>query len=313
MTDLRAKAERIKELAIEKTAELAMKAAGPDGGGIAYAFAHDQASEEFADVDQVFDDWLDLPDPSYLSSFASNLAGALPHLAAEAYVDDDSAASLGGGGSNVAITQIEPTGAFMSGWTSGTATSFAGFAGLFGPVVSNLWLCGNVLVNALYAEQAIWEEADRSLHEIADAAISTLEDIANKSAAEYTATLSVLAAVSGIIAVPFTAGGSLAAAYTFAAISGGIGLAGSFAPEDAEDHPGIDGGSPASVVSSVRDLLTRLNEHVTAKEGDVRSALSDTAGQFSAAMGEDNMVSPVVLPRPTVADSPSFGGRSGGA
>ncbi len=300
--ELKAHAQRIKELCIHQTVEITSDAEG----GSSTADALEWAETAFADTDKIFDDWLDLPD---FSGSLGNIEAALPYLATETYLSGD-ATDLATG-SNLNLTQIEPTGAFAQGWQSGTATNYANFAGLFGPVISNEWLCAHVLRHAIKAEQEIFDQARRDVDSIAHAAIDTLENITDKGASGFTATIAVLAAVSGIVAVPFTAGGSLAAAYSFAAISGGLGLSGLFSPKESEKHPKIDGQLPSTVVSSVQTYLTELNGDIVKGENDVATALQRSLSQVRSAIAASP--SPFVLPRPTVADSPGgFGNHESG-
>lgn len=316
--ELAAHAQEIKDLAIQKTVQMMMTSgATPPGGGYSspstggnYTYWQSQAEEAFAGTENIFDDWLDLPDPWLLGGGTNTIAAAAPYLASSSYLDnDDATAWAGAGGTSHNITQIEPTGAFMQGWTSGTSTSYANFAGLFGPVCANLSMAVQVLRGAAEAEEQLWTKAREDIDRLAHATIDALNSVTDKDPKGVTTALAVIGAVAGIVAVPFTAGGSLVAAYSFAAISGGIGLAGAFVPE-AEDRPAtVSGGTPAEIIESLQSEMTKLNDDIIAKEDDIDQALSDSADDFEAAYAQPNMTSPVKMPRPTVADDPSFGGR----
>jgi hypothetical protein len=300
-SELKDHASKIKSLAIEKYVELAL--AGNDNPGNT-ADAHvREAEQRYADVDKIFDDWIALPD---FSGALGNIEQALPYLATETFVNGDAAKM--GSGSNLNMTQIAPTGAFAQGWESGTATNYANFAGLFGPVISNQWLCAYVLRYAISAEQAMFKEAKESVDSIAHAAIDTLEHITDKSPEQFKASLAVVAAVSGIVAVPLTAGGSLAAGYSIAAVGAAKEVAGLFEPKGHPVDKRINGGSPDTVIQSVRDYLNDLNKQIIDAEDDVQKALEDTLTEVQAAStASPGKPASFVLPRPTVADDPSFG------
>lgn len=310
---LAAHAAEIKRLAIDKTVDLGIQAtAGVSayGGAPPIGQISDLAEQMFAGTERIFDDWVDLPDPGQLQGALDNIAGALPYLSSESYLTDDTAKSYaGGGGTNFNISQIEPTGAFMQGWHSGTSTNYANFASLFGPVASNLSLAASVLRGACEAEVSIWTEARKSVDDLAHATKDALEHCTDKDPKATAAFLTVLGAVSGIVAVPFTAGGSLAASYTFAAIAAGTSVGGLFVPGEEKRESTISGNTPMDIVSSLQHQLTVLNSDIKAKEDDVSTALTRSASDFRAALSLPPGRSPVKMPRPTVADRPSLGGH----
>ena len=299
--ELKAHASRIKSLAIEKYVRLAL--AGNDNpGNTADPYITD-AEAKFADVDKIFDDWIGLPD---FAGALGNIEDALPLLATETYVNEE--AKDMASGSNFNMTQLAPTGAFAQGWESGTATNYANFASVFGPVISNQWLCGHVLKYAINAEKAIFEEAKNSVDSIAHAAIDTLSTMEDKSPQEFKTQLAVVAAISGIVAVPLTAGGSLAAGYSIAAVGAAKEIGSLFEPKEKPKDPRINGASPETVIQSVQKYLKELNDDIVEKENDVETALTRTLGQVRAASAAaPGKPASFVLPRPTVADNPSFG------
>jgi hypothetical protein len=309
--ELKAHAEEIKQLAIDQTVnQLIQGSAAGSAHGVSPPIStyQDMAEQQFAHIDKVFDDWVDLPDPGLLQGGLDNISSALSYLSAESYLTDDDAKDyVGGGGTSFNISQIEPTGAFMQGWQSGTSLSYANFASLFGPVTANLSMCAGVLKGASEAEYEIWKRAREDVDDLAHATIDALKNCLDKDPGDVATVLTVLGAVSGIVAVPFTAGGSLAASYTFAAIAAGTSLGGAFVPADEENDGTITGDTPAEIVTSLKDNLTKLNTDITAKEEDVKSALTQTIADYRAALALDPGVSPVKMPRPSVADDPSFG------
>lgn len=308
--DLAGHAAEIKELAISKTVDMGIQATAASGAAPPIGMLQDMAEGTFADTGSIFDEWIGLPDPDLLDGGIDNIAAALSFLSAESYLTHaDAKEFAGGGGTSFNISGIEPTAAFMQGWQSGTAISYAQFASLFGPVTANLSMCAGVLRGAYEAEHAIWREARASVDELAHATIAALEKCLDKNPDDVALTLTVLGAVSSIVAVPFTAGGSLVAAYSFAAIGAATSLGGAFAPEDEEWKSTISGDTPREIVSSLMDKLTKLNEDIAAKETAVGEALTLTIGDFRSALALPPGESPVKMPRPTVADNPSFGGH----
>ena len=185
--DLKAHAVEIKRLAIQKYVKLAL--AGNDNPGNTGDSYVADAHEKFADVDKIFDESIVWP----TSRAAHRAHLALEKLATESFVN--CGGQEDGQRPNFNLTQIEPTGAFSQGWESGTATNYANFAGLFGPVISNQWLCGHVLKYAITAETAIFEEAKKSVDSIAHAAIDTLSTLGDKTPQEFKTSLAVVAAV----------------------------------------------------------------------------------------------------------------------
>lgn len=299
--DLKAHAVEIKRLAIQKYVKLAL--AGNDNPGNTGDSHVADAHEKFADVDKIFDEWIGLPD---FSGSLTELESALDKLATESFVNAEAKKMVSG--SNFNLTQIEPTGAFAQGWESGTATNYANFAGLFGPVISNQWLCGHVLKYAITAETAIFEEAKKSVDSIAHAAMDTLSTLGDKTPQEFKTSLAVVAAVSGIVAVPLTAGGSLMAGYSLAAVGAAKEAASLFEPKEPKKDPRINGASPETVIQSVQTFLKDLNQQVINAEDDVETALNRTAAKVrDLSKPAGGHASSFVLPRPTVADNPSFG------
>lgn len=292
--DLAGAASRIKQLAIEKYDLIwASTGAGTPGKG----------EELFADTDQIFEDWIGLPPGSELAQDVTDVDQTLAQLATEGYLNDKVSGMAGT--ANPAITDIEPTGAFMQGWTGGTATSYAHFAGRFVPNISNQWIAAMVAKYAITAVQDLWDETRASVVSLASATIDTLDNMSGSwvcnSSKGFTATLTVLGAVSGIVAVPFTGGGS--AAYTFAAIGGAISVGGLFAPEDGagKQKPTIDGSDPKAAVESLRTELGKLKENYQTAENRIVKALNDSATAMENGHGA------IVVPRPSLADNPTLG------
>lgn len=304
--ELKAHGDEIKQLAVDQTVNQLIQ--GTAYGSPPIGTYRDLAEKQLAGTENIFDDWIGLPDPEVLQWEVDNLDNAMGYLSAESYLTDDNAKKYaGGGGTSYNISQIEPTGAFMQGWQSGTSTSYANFASLFGPVAANLSMCASVLRGAQQAEVEIWKRARKEVDELAHATIDALKNCLDKDPGSIKTALTVIGAVSGIVAVPFTAGGSLAASYTFAAIAAGTSIGGEFVPEAEERDGTISGDTPAEIVTSLGDNLSKLDKDVTAKESDVKSALSQTIADYRAALGLDPGVSPVKMPRPSVADNPSLG------
>lgn len=311
--DLKAHAGEIKSLAISKTVDLGIQAtagAAAYGGAPPIGYLQDMADKMFADTDTIFDDWVDLPDPYLLDGGLGNIAAGLEFLSSESYLSSDDAKKYaGGGGTSFNISQIEPTGAFMQGWHSGTSTSYANFAGLFGPITANLSMAAGVLRGACEAELAIWTQARKSVDELAHATIDALNSVTDKNPKDAALALTVLGAVAGIVAVPFTAGGSLVAAYSFAAIGAATSLGGAFVPDEENRPTSIGGNTPSDIVTDLYEKLGLLNVDIKAKESDVSTSLADSGRDFQAAMALPSGQSPVVMPRPTIADHRSLGGH----
>jgi len=303
--ELKAHADEIKQLAVDQTVNQLIQGSM---GSPPIGTYQDLAEQQFAGTEGIFDEWIGLPDPASLQSGLDDLSSAMEYLSAESYLTDDNAKQYaGGGGTSFNISQIEPTGAFMQGWQSGTSTSYANFASLFGPVTANLSMCVSVLKGAQEAEVEIWKRAREDVDDLAHATIDALKNCLDKDPGDVATVLAVVGAVSGIVAVPFTAGGSLAASYTFAAIAAGTGIGGAFVPTEEEHDGTISGDTPAEIVSSLTDNLKKLNTDITDKEGDVKSALTQTISDYRGALALEPGVSPVKMPRPSVADNPSLG------
>jgi len=305
--ELKAHADEIKQLAVEQTVNQLIQ--GTYGGAAPPIGTYKKlAEQQFAGTETVFDEWIGLPHPDLLQGEVGTLESAVGYLSAESYLTDETAKKYAGGaGTSFNIEQISQTSEFMQGWQSGTALSYANFATLFGPVAGNLSMCASVLRGSQEAEAAIWREARKSVDDLAHATIDALKNCLDKNPDDVKALLTVVGAVSGIVAVPFTAGGSLAASYTFAAIAAGTSLGGEFVPDAKEKDGTIKGDTPSEIVQCLYDRLKTLNEDIAAKEQDVKSALTQTISDYKAALALDPGRSPVKMPRPTVADNPSLG------
>jgi hypothetical protein len=304
--ELKAHADEIKQLAVDQTVNQLIQ--GTVGGAPPIGTYQDLAEQQFAGTENVFDDWIGLPDPDILQGELDNLDSALQYVSSESYLTDETAKKYaGGGGTSYHISQIEPTAAFMQGWQSGTSTSYANFASLFGPVTANLSMCASVLRGTQQAEVEIWKRARKEVDDLAHATIDALKNCLDKDPSSIKTALTVIGAVSGIVAVPFTAGGSLVASYTFATIAAGTAIGGEFVPEGDKKDATIGGDTPAEIVTSLNEHLGTLNKDITAKEGDVKSALKQTIEDYRSALHLEPGRSPVKMPRPSVADHPSLG------
>ena len=85
-------------------------------------------------------------------------------------------------------------------------------------------------------------------------------------------------------------------------------MAGLFEPKEPKKDPRINGASPETVIQSVQTFLKDLNQQVIDAEDDVETALNRTAAKVrDLSKPSGGHASSFVLPRPTVADNPSFG------
>ncbi|GGO78663.1 hypothetical protein [Nocardioides deserti] len=269
------------------------------GGGGGAAQMMQIAEDSMAGVENVYDRFLDVPDPADFAPKVEWLGNAMAKLATEGHTSDPVTGSTAVSGHNPNLTLVGGSGDYLSDWTGVAADSYKrGYGDRFAPTASSQYAAVSVLRNAINAEAAVWQGVREDLDKLSQEAIELMEGAGSKGGAEWAAVLSITATV---ITVPLTGGASAIALPAVAAglsvASTGIGLATGGGGEPTE--LGLDAGSSDKVISSLQTALTKLAEEIGAQELKISEALNQSSGVL------DSQWDVFCLPQPALVDAPN--------
>lgn len=297
--ELAGRAGQLKQLAIDKFVEACTRAAaGAPGGYVPVGQYQQYAEKMFADVDSIYDDFLDCPAPEDFAHLTDNLGRAMSQLAVSGYDKDPVGNGSSFGAANPDLAGVLSSGDYMADWTGDAATTYkTNFADRFEPVTSNQFILTSVVRNALNAEAAIWQTVRDDLDKLSKDALDKMEECGHKSPSDWSMVLTIAGAVVAIAAVPLTGGTSLELG--LAAVGAGLGVAatGMGGSGGEPDELDLQTGSPQAIVDSLRDVLGRIKGYVTEHENTIWDTMSQTATDV------DSGWELVCLPRPALADA----------
>ncbi|MEJ7833495.1 MAG: hypothetical protein WKF79_11305 [Nocardioides sp.] len=297
--ELTARAETLKQKAIDTYVAMAMRGGGREAAYNASTYQR-AAEDTFADVSSIYDDFLGSPAPEDFVWATDNLEAAMSKLATAGYTEDPVGEGNAMGSANTDLTGVVTSGDYMADWTGDAASTYkTNFADKFIPVSSNQFVLTSVVRNAINAEAAIWQTVRDDLDRLSQDAINKMEECLDKSPSDWSAAITVAAAVVSVVAVPLTGGSSLALG--FAAVGAGLGVAatGMGGEGGEEEQLGLEAGSPPAIIDSLTTALGKISTHITEHENLIHEQMNSTASEING--GWDRLC----LPRPAMADADS--------
>ncbi|GAB2983889.1 hypothetical protein [Nocardioides montaniterrae] len=255
---------------------------------------YDEAGKMMAGVENVYNDFLDIPWPETFSGYCQNIASAMALLATEGHTTDPITGASSLGGHNPNLSKVGSSGDLLTDWTGDAADKYkTNYADEFVPTASSQYAALSVLLNAINAEAAVWQTMRDDLDKVSTQAIEYMKKAGNKGGAEWVAVLTIAAAV---IAIPFTDGLSGAALPAVAAgltvTATGIGAASGQVGDN--DSMTLDGGSSDHVLSSLDKALKAIKQHAIDGEERIWTAMNQAVGVL------DNNWKVFCLPEPAI-------------
>ncbi|MFD0559574.1 hypothetical protein FB566_0219 [Stackebrandtia endophytica] len=274
--DLRTKAERIEELALEKLIE----------ENETNATVPEWVSEKEGALSYITGRfmWFAERDPADFDSVLDELVGARDLLTSEVP-----------GGMDAVNTQV-------SSWYGTAADNFEeNYLNGFQPRLANQVGVVEELIAAASILRDMVERSHENILGVADGTIAKLEeyDPDAGNGVNWSMTLTVVGALLSVAAAPFSGGTSLALAF-----AGGVaGVASQSVPEEAQ----VAGSSVAEILGSMHGAIQNVQEAMAAVEEDVATELEEDVEMVSAqvAAAYDKGSSQLVSPRPVLADQQS--------
>ncbi len=256
-----------------------------------------EVSGRYDDVPGLFDAFSSLPDPASFEAGIDDLTSALGKLSQGSGGEDPTNGSPTP--ANTILDGMDTSQDYLARWTGIAAAQFKeNFVDTFESITTNQFLLTSYIKGALEAEKSLWDAARRNIDEIAEDTITALEEMGDCGKNEWSMAFSVAGAVVALVAVPFTAGGSLVAAATFAGIGGALSIGGA-AVGNMEEPPELDmsGESPEAVIGNMREAITKLKDEISKAEQKIADKMTELQGIV------DGHRELFVAPRPNLADS----------
>lgn len=224
----------------------------------------DKIEAEFSDLPDLFRPLSQMPDPDDFKSQAAGLVTALERLAGPHGHDDftDEASSYGPHAAYERYTK-DDTG---MDWTGDGAIAFR--TNFLAPLERVVWNQFNIVASlrgSLLAEEDLWRKGrDDACQMIADANAS-LDALYEKNGNPVSGVLTIIGAVVGVVAIPFTGGTS--AALGWAAAGALISVSGAAAGAPATKEPTkLQGNDPRELIASLREKVADFKTNLTYSE-----------------------------------------------
>ncbi|WP_182376158.1 hypothetical protein [Nocardioides sp. WS12] len=286
----------------------------------------DEIASWFADLDEMFADLADLPDPASLISAAEGLEPALVQLAGPIGQVD-----LGNGVQyppQPNFSRLPSMENYLVDWNGVAADNFkSNYLPKFAAVAHHEFHAVASLKSALLAAAEMWKQARLDVSNIIDECNSALDDYdGGKDSADAVMALGIIGAIVAVAAVPFTGGSSAVLYWTLAGSALTVTGAVVGNPPEPKKELDIKGDSPAEICQSLREGISDMKIQWIEDEAFIRDQLyrlSDTISGYSSPSGSDGEPRPrypyyggytsdhtysedtvhgFVLPRPSLAD-----------
>lgn len=280
----------------------------------------------FADLDDLFADLADLPDPASLTSVAESLEPALVELAGPIGQVD-----LGNGRQyppQPNFSRLPSMETYLVDWNGTAADNFkSNYLPKFAAAAHYEFHAVASIKSSLLASAEMWKQARLDVSNIIDECNSALDDYeGGKDSADAVMALSIIGAIVAVAAVPFTGGTSAVLYWTLAGSALAVTGAVVGNPPEPKKQLDIKGDSPAEICQSLREGIADMKIQWIEDEAFIRDQLlhlSDTISGYSLPAGSDGAPRPrypyyggytsdhtysedtvhsFVLPRPALAD-----------
>ncbi len=301
-SELRQHAVRIEELAFQRTLDQWAIAALEDGRFVAKSDMASIPAEVIADIrDQcagisdIFEPFLNLPNPAALNTMHQNLIEATALLATAAKSVDPIQGSIYRANPN--MTRISTIEEALTDWHGYAGLEFKRSLQIQWPAVAqNQFSLLSVLAGAISAERALWEECQNSVDRIAHHVIEALERMGRDTSVDGEVILLTVASSVFAVGAALTGGAS---AVTLTAAGAATQVAATVVDKSApepDDEVHFDAVSPLALVEQLKQALFKLQFVVLRKEQQIADALTGSSETVTAFRSE------FVSPRPALAD-----------
>lgn len=234
-------------------------------------YSHDDA---IAEVDGIFAPFETLPEPSSFDSCLAELKSAMEKLCTGSGEDPISNLPMN---ENVNLLEINSVAGELTEWEGDAMESFRDNVQTpFPGVVNNLYNAVTVLYGAVEAEKALWTAAREDIKTIGEKAISCADQFCETGASQASFWITCAGAVVAVALAPVTAGASVAAAVSIAAVAGAFSVTSSAVSADWDIE------TPEEAVAAMKDACGKLKTEIENGENRIRTALRDINGLLEA-------------------------------
>lgn len=251
--------------------------------------------DQCAGISDIFEPFLNLPNPAALAHMHDLLIEAASLLATESKSVDPVQSLKFPANAEMARTQM--VNEAMSNWTGFAGEEFKRRFLWKWPVVAvNQFTLVSVLAGAIAAERSLWEKCQKNVDEIAHHVIGALESMGRDTSVDGEVILLTVASSVFAVSAALTAGTT---AVALTAVSAAAQVAGTVVDKSAGEPDAevrFDAVSPLALVDQLKQALYKLQFIVLSKEQQIADALVGSAATVGA------LRSSFVSPRPMLAD-----------
>lgn len=251
----------------------------------------------FADVPEWFKPFAELPDPDAFTPAITALDAVLSTLSSSACNTDPFAVAKDKKSFSVNkfVETLTPLQEDLTDWTGEAADDFRNnFLTEFASDTANNFKLATALKSALVTEQVLWTAARKNIDDIAEAVLTTLDQLHEMTAAQWDVMWAVVGAAIALISIPLP--GGLAVVATVAAGAAGVMSAGGGAPSDAKST-GFDAGNAPQLIGQMIEAIRKLTNDICTAEADIALGLRQTNAVVAA--NQNTFISR----RPALADA----------
>jgi hypothetical protein len=258
-----------------------------------------EAEREYADLPGLFRPFHEMPQPADFRELADVLSDSLGFLSGPHGRADF--VRSGVVPPHPAYNQLTSVSDMIPDWAGIAAQTFRNtFAPNVEPVVWNEFSAIEGLRGPLLAAESLWTRARVDICQLVDKAQAAIDQNQESGGpVKQSSTLSLIGAVVGVLALPFTAGGSAPAVVAgFTVATSTIGLAANAAAVHQETKPtnvSIAGVTPSEIIDTLRSGLSTLNQGIASHEMTIAQHLGDLISRMAG-------VSRVQVGRPGAPD-----------
>lgn len=236
----------------------------------------------FADLPELFRPFERVPEPTAFRSLADDLTDALGRLVVGPGGHADFTE-----GKNIppteAYEQLGSSSTYLADWTGLAASQFRiNVLPKVPGVVWNEFSAVAGLRGPLLAAENTYKKAQEDLCKLVDSTSAQLDAVFPNPGGSLSVTLGLIGAVVGVVALPFTLGGStpvIAAGFTVATTA--VGAAGAAASAFEGSDPIIQGKTPEEIVQAMREGLQTINSQIFSNELFAAEKLGDLTNELS--------------------------------
>jgi hypothetical protein len=255
------------------------------------------AQEEFQGLAEVFEPFLDLPDPAALDAMYNDLHKVVEALASGATGLND---PVHGEhiAANLEMTKMEMVQDVAFAWTGRAAKQFyTQIAAPWDAVTVNQFNLVAVLAGAIAAEKALWQECRQNVDELAHRAIEAFEALDGDNQIDFEVLLLTVAASVFSIGTVYATGGTSILSLAMAGATAQV-AATAVDKFSKEETPRVlfDAQTPVALAEQVKQALYQLMYIACRKEQEIADAMTTTSAFVASKQPEH------IFPRPLLAD-----------